>query len=83
MRCALVFLILAGCASAPQTLTVDRPVLIPGPTQYVPIPVSMLQGCVSPGLPGPTNGDLLVHDHAMTAFASCLQDQLTEIKALR
>jgi hypothetical protein len=84
MRCALICLLLAGCATAPppQTITIEKPVTVPGPTVYVPIPPALFDGCVPPTPAGPTNGDLLLHDHAAMVYATCLESKLAIIKGL-
>lgn len=81
---ALMFFFLTGCAKPPvQTITVEKPVLVPGPIQYVPIPPEMFVGCLPPPAAGPTNGGMLLHDHAMTDYAACLQAHLTAIQGLK
>jgi len=79
----LAALLLTGCASAPQMVEVQKPVLIPGPTEYIPIPPQMFAGCLRPAPRGPTNGDLLVHDLAQTQYALCLEAELAAIQALK
>jgi hypothetical protein len=84
MRFALIFLFLAGCASAPpQVLTVEKVVTVQTPPTFQPIPPELFAGCTAPIPAGPTNGDLLVHDHAEADFAACLQNLLDGIKALK
>jgi hypothetical protein len=79
-----LFFWLTGCAAPPtQTITVEKPVLIPGPATFVPIPADLLVGCAAPAPAGPTNGDLMIHDNAETAYAKCLSDRLDAIKALK
>lgn len=74
---------LMGCASQPaQTITIERPVVIPGPPEYLPVPSTFFRGCVPPKAMGPTNGDLLVHDRAMVVYATCLSTHLTAIEKL-
>lgn len=85
MRRALILcLLLAGCASVPpQVLTVERPVLIPGPPEFLPVPPALFAGCLPPPPAGPTNGDLLLHDHLEGVYADCLHQRLDAIKALK
>lgn len=80
---ALAVLALAGCASAPQQVEVQKVVTVAGPTQYVPIPPQLFAGCLRPAPAGPLNGDLLVHDAAETQYALCLEAQLAAIRSLK
>jgi hypothetical protein len=85
MRNTLVFMALAmaGCASAPQQVEVQKVVNVPGPTEYVPIPPALFAGCLRPPPAGPLNGDLLVHDLAETQYAICLEAQLAAIQSIK
>lgn len=79
-----LFFWLTGCAAPPtQTITVEKPVLIPGPATFVPIPAAMFEGCTAPGGTGVTNGDLLIHDHDEQVYADCLLTHLNAIKGLK
>ncbi len=82
---AFIVYLLTGCASTPppQVLTVERAVTIPGPAVFLPVPPAMFDGCSAPGAMGPTNGDLLLHDHAESIYADCLLGRLNAIKALK
>lgn len=81
---AAIFFWLAGCASQPpQTITIEKPVLIQSPPEFLPVPAGMFDGCIPPALGGATNGDLLLHDHAEMAYAACLLAHLNAIKVLR
>jgi hypothetical protein len=78
---AIVFW-LTGCASPPQTITVEKPVMIQSPPVFLPVPPALFEGCLPPPPVGPTNGDLLFHDHLATVYADCLLTHLNAIKAL-
>jgi hypothetical protein len=81
---AVVFFWLTGCAAQPpKAITIERPVIIQSPPEYIPIPPSLFVGCTPPEPAGPTNGDLLLHDHLETAYAICLEGRLSTIKALQ
>ena len=84
MRFAVIFLLLAGCASAPPRVeTVEKVVTVASPPVFQPIPPALFTGCTVPVPAGPTNGDLLIHDHAEADYAACLQNLLDGIKALK
>jgi hypothetical protein len=75
--------VLAGCASSPQMVEVQKPVLIQGPTQYLPIPLQLFAGCLRPPSAGPLNGDLLMHDLAQAQYSLCLEAELAAIQSLK
>lgn len=79
----LASLIFMGCTAAPQTITIEKPVPIPGPFLYVSVPDYLFTGCAMPPKAGPLNGDLLLHDHAMVVYAACLEGELAQIKVLK
>ena len=81
----LVLLIwLAACAPLPpKVITIEKPIVIESPPEYVPVPPSLFDGCIPPAPAGPTNGDLLLHDHAEADYAACLGAQIAAVKALR
>ena len=84
MLIIVMFAILStGCASSPQLVEVQKPVLVQGPTEYVPIPLQLFAGCLRPAPAGPLNGDLLVHDLAQTQYALCLESELAAIQSLK
>ena len=86
MRCSLilVLLVMAGCTTLPpRAITIEKPVVIQSPPEYIPVPSSLFVGCIPPAPTGPTNGDLLLHDHAEADYAACLSAQLAAIKALK
>ena len=77
-------LLLSACAAPPpRVVEVDKAVVVASPPQYVPVPPSLFAGCTSPAPAGPTNGDLLLHNHAEMAYATCLEGELAAIKALK
>jgi len=79
----MVFFWMTGCASQPpQTITIEKPVVINGPPEFLRPPSAMFSGCVPPGPLGPTNGDLLVHDHGTASYATCLRSALDAIQKL-
>jgi hypothetical protein len=84
MRYAIILaLLLAGCAASPQMIEVQKPVLIQGITEYLPIPPEFFAGCLRPETRGPLNGDLLVHDLAQAQYSLCLEAQLAAIRSLK
>jgi len=73
-----------GCTDQPpKVLTVEKPVVIDSPPEYLPVPPSLFVGCTPPEPAGPTNGDLLLHDHLEVDYAACLEGRLEAIKALK
>lgn len=80
---AFAILVLTSCASPPQTITIEKPVVVAGSPEYLPIPASFFTGCLQPNTPGPTNGDLLLHDYAEAQYAACLQRKLDAIRTLK
>ena len=79
----LAALLLSGCASAPQMVEVQKPVLVQGPTEYIPVPPQLFAGCLRPAPRGPTNGELLMHDIAQSQYSLCLEAELAAIQALK
>ena len=83
-KLSLLVLLLTGCASAPQMVEVQKPVLVQGPTEYIPIPPQFFAGCLRPtNARGTTNGELLMHDIAQTEYSLCLEAELAAIQALK
>lgn len=84
MLIIVMFAILStGCASSPQLVEVQKPVLVQGPTEYIPIPPQFFAGCLRPPVAGPLNGDLLVHDLAESQYSLCLEAELAAIQGLK
>lgn len=87
MRSSLILLgvLCVGCTVGPppKVITIEKPVEVPAAPAYVPVPASLFVGCTPPEPAGPTNGDLLLHDHLETNYAACLENRLDEIKSLK
>lgn len=75
---------LAGCGTT-EVVRVSEPVVVPGPPQYVPVPVELTADC--PGRPADLgakvrNGALLQAAKAWEVWAECVDGRLAEIRGL-
>lgn len=75
---------LTACAT--HEVPIPRPVIVPGPTQYVPLPDDILAECaavcpdLADGIPG---GELLEAYRACRARAECRDSQVGAIRRLQ
>lgn len=83
MLCAVAAL-LTGCSTVHE-VPVPKPVIVPGPTQYVPLPADVLAECgAAPALrDGMTGGELLEASRAWQGRATCRDGQIESIRRLQ
>lgn len=78
------FVALGGCTTT-REIPIPKPVLIPGPVQYVPLPAETTDDCgTAPKLQdGMKGGELLEAARAWRARAKCRDVQIESIKRLQ
>lgn len=77
--------LIAGCTCQPERIPIPKPVLIPGPVQYVPLPAEATADCgLVPKLrDGMAGGELLEAAKALEQHSACRDGQIESIKALQ
>ena len=83
LLCA-VSALLVGCSTVHE-VPVPKPVVVPGPTRYVPLPADVTAECgAAPDLrDGMTSGELLEAARAWRARAKCRDVQIESIRRLQ